>query len=240
METQNWTSIFFPTSGINFLNAVRWPCLIATWFLVGTTYMAAQSTNPDQPTPLTQSELRVSVPNNKTKYYYTFMLGEGELKLTADVSGGSIYFEMVNEDFKGIGANSSGTWQWGTPSNRSVSRYNSIRRQKVILILNSSSVNGGSLSLRLEGSFLPGQGTSVVTTTPASTDQPRVVVERPASETGNAKTISIVLKNGQTVTGKYDSRGFVRNGFSSKLTINLQGKGIPEFDMNQVQSITIY
>lgn len=217
-------------------------CLIAIWFLVGTIPVSAQSTNPDQPTPLTQSELRVSVPNNKTKYYYTFMLGEGELKLTADVSGGNLYFEMVNEDFKGIGANSSGYWYNGAPSKRSVTRYNSIRHQKVILILSSSSANGGSLSLRLEGSFQPGQGTSVVTPEPSTTSPPVVVVAPPPTTTdsGNPKTITIVLKNGQTVTGKYDSRGFLRNGINNKLTINLQGKGIPEFDMNQVQSITIY
>ncbi|WP_044234072.1 hypothetical protein [Haliscomenobacter hydrossis] len=214
--------------------------LVSFLFLLTGGILVAQSTNPDQPTPLTQSELRVSVPNNKTKYYYTFMLGEGELILTADVSGGTIYYEMVNEDFKAIGANSSGNWFGGTPSKRSVTRYNSIRRQKVILILSSSRVNGGSLSLRLEGSFAPSQGTSVVTPEPRTTQAPVVVVAPPATDSGNPKTITIVLKNGQTVTGKYDSRGFLRNGINNKLTINLQGKGIPEFDMNQVQSITIY
>ncbi len=219
------------------------PSLLASFlFLLTGAVLGAQSTNPDQPTVVTQGELRVSIPNNKTKYYYTFMLGEGELILTADVSGssGSIRFEMVNEDFKGIGANSSGWWYYGRPSKRTVTRYNSIKRQKVILIISTDAVNGISLSLRLEGSFAPGQSTSVATTN-ASTEQPPVtVVAPPTTDIGNPKTITIVLKNGQTVTGKYDSRGFLRNGINNKLTINLQGKGIPEFDMNQVQSITIY
>ena len=115
------------------------------------------------------------------------MLGEGELILTADVSGGNLKFEMVNEDFKSIGSNSFDNWFSGTPSRRTVTRYNSIRRQKVILILSTDAVNGISMSLRLEGSFAPGQGTSIVTPEP-STTQPRVVVVAPpATDSGNPK-----------------------------------------------------
>lgn len=212
------------------------------WLFTGG-LLAAQSTNPDRPTVLNDGQLRVSIPNNQTKYYYTFMLREGELKLTADVSGaaGSIRFEIVDEDFKTIGPGSSNYWYTGAPSKRSVSRYNSTKRQKVILILSSSHVHGNSLALRIEGAAEFGQ-VSVPATTSTSTvpGRPTEATPAPASGAGHSNKVVVVLKNGQTLTGRYDSRSYTRNGFNNKLSISLQGRDIPAFEMEEVESITIY
>lgn len=221
-------------------------CLLAVLVVLTTgTPLAAQSTNPDRPTVLNDGQLRVSVPNNQTKYYYTFLLREGELKLTADVSGaaGSIRFEIVNEDFKTIGPGSYNSWATGTPSKRHVSRYNSTKRQKVILILSSGYVHGNTLNLRIEGAAEFGQVSVPATTnTSASTvpGRPTDATPAPASGAGQSNKVVVVLKNGQTLTGRYDSRSYTRNGFNNKLSISLQGRDIPAFEMEEVESITIY
>jgi hypothetical protein len=221
-------------------------CLLAVlFFLAAGAHLTAQSTNPDRPTVLNSGQLQVSLPNNQTKYYYTFLLREGELKLTADVSGaaGGIRFEIVDEDFKNIGPGSYNGWATGTPSKRHVSRYNSTKRQKVILILISSHVHGNSLALRIEGAAEFGQISMPATTsTSASTvpGRPTDATPAPASGASQSNKVVVVLKNGQTLTGRYDSRSYTRNGFNNKLIISLQGREIPPFEMEEVESITIY
>jgi hypothetical protein len=54
----------------------------------------AQSTDRDNPTPLTTNEIRGSGTGKKVEYYYTFLAGPGEVVLTVD-SGAKGSFSLV-------------------------------------------------------------------------------------------------------------------------------------------------
>lgn len=190
----------------------------------------AQSTNPDRPTVLTQKSISLSFSKNM-KYYYTFILGEGDFKFTADASGGGYFNPTVLDiDFKSVAK--LDYWDCDKPSKRTVSKFSNHRKQKVILLIETKG-SGGSLNLKMEGPiFFESFGNNeadAVSNNPSSS----------TSQNANSKMITVVLKDGRILTGPYESSSIIRNGISNKLSMDFKGKKIPNFNINEVTSITI-
>jgi hypothetical protein len=129
----------------------------------------AQSTNRDNPTPLTSNEVIGSFgdPEEGTKeYFYSFTAGPGDLTITFDLKGrdrdasGSVAYELLQ------GNGSEGdpilccefAQMGGGTTGRSVASVKLNRRQRVILHLTNAIYRGGSFNARFSGTAISFNG----------------------------------------------------------------------------------
>jgi len=122
----------------------------------------AQSTNRDDPTPLTSNEVSGNFddPERGAKeYFYSFTAGPGDLTITFDLKGrdrdasGSVAYELLPSN------GSEGdpilcceyAQTGGGTTGRSVANVKLTRRQNVILHLTNSIYRGGSFNVRFSG-----------------------------------------------------------------------------------------
>lgn len=133
--------------------------------------ISAQSTDRDNPTPLTSSEVSGSFadPDQGAKeYFYSFTAGPGDLTITFDLKGrdrdasGSVAFELLQGnasegapllccEFAQMGGGTTG---------RSVASVKLTKRQRVILHLTNSIYRGGSFNVRFSGAAVSFGGSS--------------------------------------------------------------------------------
>ena len=209
--------------------------LLAVTFLLQTLTttipLVAQSTDPDHPTVLTSGEISMDFTKEKKKYYYTFNASVGEVKLTADAFGSypwlQISCKVANQDFKTI---QSFVWHGRNPVERYVGRVQIQQPQKIILIIDPVMASVGNLKLRVEGAVSFGASTAGTKTIPPAT---------PRQPTSGGQKVIVLLKNGTRLEGTFVSSSITKDGIKNKLTLTIQGKGIPEFNTADVKSITI-
>ncbi|MGA9995236.1 MAG: hypothetical protein WBP93_07480, partial [Pyrinomonadaceae bacterium] len=107
-------------------------------FVLFNSSASAQSTDPDNPTVVTQSAVQGKNPGNGevVVYYYTFTAGPGILKLTTDQKSRGIRgneklsWELLDANFKGL---ASEELYGVTTSERKVNEVKLAKSQKVIL-----------------------------------------------------------------------------------------------------------
>src|ERR1051325_3274362 len=94
----------------------------------------AQSTDRDNPMPLTANEVRGSGINKKVEYYYTFLAGPGELILTADARA-KIYSTMVEVELFNLDAERLEIIRFApdTTSERMIKRLQIAQQQPILL-----------------------------------------------------------------------------------------------------------
>lgn len=97
----------------------------------------AQSTDIDNPTPITSNTLEgMTNPDDKTAFYYSICVKRGILKVTADLTseyGGSmVYFIFLNNGMKEIATND---FRGEEHKNRTVKEFRFSKAQKLILKL---------------------------------------------------------------------------------------------------------
>lgn len=91
--------------------------------------------------------------------------------------------------------------------------------------------NDGTLQVSVKASN--SKNSSIPSTTKSKAQTP---VGQPTS--GGQKVI-VILKNGTRLEGSFESSSITKDGIKNKLTLTIQGKGIPEFNTADVKSITI-
>ncbi len=91
--------------------------------------------------------------------------------------------------------------------------------------------NDGILQVTVKVSNSKGSST---TGTTATNNQ-----STPRQPTSGGQQVIVVLKNGTRLEGSFESSSITKDGIKNKLTVSVQGKGIPEFNTADVKSITI-
>jgi hypothetical protein len=127
----------------------------------------SQSTNRDNPTPISSSEVsgNFTDPDRGAKeYFYSFTAGPGDLTLTVDLKGrdrdssGSMAYELLkgNASEEGPILCCEYAQMGGGTTGRSVASVKLTRRQTVVLHLTNSMYRGGSFNIRFSGTASSG------------------------------------------------------------------------------------
>ena len=136
--------------------------LLAILGLILTTAASAQSSDRDNPTPISSGDITGSFidhqKDNDKENFYSFIAGPGELTITFDVKRRS-QGDMASISFELLGRNGSSTallccegaqsGEGGT--GREIASVKLAKRQTMILHLTNASVGGGSFHVRLSG-----------------------------------------------------------------------------------------
>jgi hypothetical protein len=133
----------------------------------------AQSTDPDNPTALTEGKLTIAASSERQSYYYTITASGGEVKFTGDGLGKFSYFDIQiqDEDFKTL---KFSNFAAKTPLERTVLRVNIKQPQKLILKITAPKETNTSLKLRIEGavSFDSNSSSSTASNNSQSSNNP--------------------------------------------------------------------
>jgi len=118
----------------------------------------AQSSDRDNPTPLTSDEIRGSLNNNGEENFYSFVAGPGELTITVDVKAGSGEIGVLN--FELLDKNAADSLMCcefaqgdGGGTGRTLKSIKLTKRQTVILHTTNGPVGGGTFHIRLTGAI---------------------------------------------------------------------------------------
>ena len=136
--------------------------LLAILALILATSASAQSSDRDNPTPISSGDITGIFidhqKDNDKENFYSFIAGPGELTITFDVKRRS-QGDMASISFELLGRNGSSTallccegaqsGEGGT--GREIASVKLAKRQTVILHLTNASVGGGSFHVRLSG-----------------------------------------------------------------------------------------
>jgi hypothetical protein len=192
----------------------------------------AQSTDPDHPTVLREGQLTITATERDMNYYFTFTALAGEIKITGDGTGntGFCTISLENIDFQNIG---SGYFDISTPMHRAIKRITLSKSQKVILKVKMPKSTNAIMRVRIEGAAqFDGNALASNTEPPPAKEQESEVAS------GSSRRVIIRLKNGQTIEGKYNGMS-ITNILNSKLSLTMRGKDLPQFNSDDVKSITI-
>ena len=150
----------------------------------------AQSTDRDNPTPLTAKEIRGTGINKQVEYYYSLLAGPGEVILTSDVraKSGSTFFEaeLFNMDAERIDLIRYGPT---SISERKIVRPKLAQQQPVLLriVLDSSA---GDYMVRVGGAVQV-DSAATLSPTPIASDASTPTTGTPASTPPATSTESI-------------------------------------------------
>lgn len=90
--------------------------------------------------------------------------------------------------------------------------------------------NDGTLQVTIRASNSKNSTTSSTKAIPPAT---------PRQPSSGGQKVTVILKNGTRLEGSFESSSITKDGIKNKLTLTIQGKGIPEFNTADVKSITI-
>jgi hypothetical protein len=211
------------------------PILILIFLYMAWVQSHAQSTDPDHPTVLREGQLTITASNEAKNYYFSFTALGGEVKLTGDGLGetNGFWIYLQNVDFQNIG---SGHFNIRIPSERTVLRTDVKKAQTIIVKIETRLTRQnekGTLKLRIEGAAQFNGNAIASNTEPPPAKEPESDVS-----SGRSKRVIIRLKNGQTVEGKYNGMS-ITSILNSKLSLTMRGKDLPQFNTDDVKSITI-
>jgi hypothetical protein len=121
--------------------------------------IAAQSRERDNPIPLSSNELNGDLDGSGDEYFYSFVAGPGEVKITVDVRSfdgtANISFELLNKDAaKALICCEFAQADLTGESGRNVKTVKLNRRQTLVLHLTQGPSGRGTYRIRLSGSVL--------------------------------------------------------------------------------------
>jgi hypothetical protein len=208
------------------------PILIFFFLCMAWVQSHAQSTDPDHPTVLREGQLTITASERDMNYYFTFTALAGEIKITGDGTGkyGFCPIKLQTTDFKNI--DYEHFWM-NTPMVRTVKRITLSKSQKVILKVEMSKSTNAIMRVRIEGAAQFDGNALASNTEPPPVNEPEKEVS-----SGSSRRVIIRLKNGQTIEGKYNGMS-ITSILNSKLSLTMRGKDLPQFNTDDVKSITI-
>lgn len=157
-------------------------------------FAAGQSTDRDNPTPLTSSVLPGTLDNGtNNEYFYSFPAGPGEVKVTLDVTAatGALDVEVDCYDEDGNELASLMRNPVAPAKDRQVQRFQLSRHQTIVMgvVRNSPGDSSGSYRIRLEG--------AVKLAAPAPPPPPPAA---PAARSAAPTTATLTVPAGSVVT----------------------------------------